>query len=113
MNGELWRGLIIGLWILTGLAFLTSALFPGSTGAPTLGPFLLGITTIVTALSGRPVSLKPGLQRTTTTRVLRAMSLALTLAIALTIIHEGDRRSFFFVVLATVVAFSLGMRREK
>jgi hypothetical protein len=103
------RGVALGLWILTGLAFLVSALFPGSTGAAFLGPLLLTCAVFLTALAPRGAVLN---RKNPTRRLLYMVGAALlVLAIALTIIRTGDQRSFLFALFITIAALALSLRQ--
>lgn len=117
------RGITVGLWILTGLAFLVGALLPGSSGGDLLGPALLTLSVVWTALlktkTGLPAvasaeagaSAKTGGQTAERTKSLLLLAgPVLALGIAFTVIREGDRRSFLYVGFAAIVALALGSK---
>lgn len=98
------RGIALGLWILAGLAFLLGALLPGSAGGDLLGPVLL-------AAAVGWIGLMPSAQTTRDMPARRAflvlLGVALAFGIALTIVRNGDRRSFLFVAFTALVAAAL------
>lgn len=110
MNSGVARGIALGLWILTGLAFLVSALFPRSSGAAILGPVLLTLAVLTTALlplgPTAPISQAPVRRRV----LLSIVVLVLALSITLTIIREGDRRSFVYVLFVVALTLLLKTR---
>lgn len=120
LASDIARGVAIGLWVLTGLAFLVVALSPGSTGGNILGPFLLTLAifwTVVLVLApgyGRNGLKNPSHDQERRGRqrwmrgAARLAGFLLALGIPLVIIREGDRRSFLYVGFVALVAFAFG-----
>lgn len=98
------RGIALGAWILTGAAFVMAAAFPGSTGATILGPMTLTGALLWTALLK---SHQRGALPVHSTPALLLGSVLLTTAVALTIVHAGDRRSFLVVAFIAVATIAL------
>ena len=120
------RGVAVGLWVLTGLAFLVAALSPGSTGGSILGPFLLTLAIFWTGvLASAPRQGRSELKhpdhdhgtrgwQTITESATRLAGFFLALGIPLVIIREGDRRSFLYIGFVALVALTFGTpRRER
>lgn len=113
MNSDARRGIVIGLWVLTGLAFLLDVLLPGSTGSGVLGPGLLAAAVASTTLFQHALDQKPVERRNIALGLLGAL---LAFGTAFAVISEGDRRSFLYVALVTMVTSALsfsGPRRAK
>ncbi len=113
MSSELRRGIALGLWILAGLAFLVSALFPLSAGAGTAGPLLLALAAGGTALTSPSSAFGYLASRrfSLPAMVVRVVVLLFVLGIALTIIRDGDRRSFWYVAGVALVALTIARGR--
>lgn len=120
MRAELRRGAALGLWTLAGLAFLLAALFPSSAGARVLGPALVAVAVAWTALVPRGTRAQrthlhssgygeQARRRVPSGRALGLVALAtlLALALAITIVREGDRRSFLYAAFTAVIALVL------
>jgi len=111
------NGIALGLWILAGLAFLTSALLPGSAVGHALGPLLLagaiGWTALTSSVRG---SERASVQETRTPRfrwwLLLLFGVLLAVGISLTIIRTGDQRSFLFAGFAALCAVVLGWQLQ-
>lgn len=110
------RGITLGLWTLTGLAFLTAAVLPGSAVGQLAGPLLLAIAVGWTA-TALPRASASAYERNrkgiTSATLLRFYTLTLVgtlvaLTIAVTIVHTGDRRSFLFAGFVALCAVALG-----
>lgn len=99
------KGAALGLWILAGLAFLLHALFPGSTGGTVLAPVLLAAAVAVTGIAAaKRDSYKHPMSVHDTHRMFVVVGASvLALLIALTIIAEGDRRSWIFAAATTLL----------
>lgn len=113
MSSDVLRGVALGFWILAGLAFLSSALFPGSTGAQLLGPSFASMAAVLTALSPRRSSPVVGHASPGRDRLLGVLGAMLTLAITLVIVREGDQRSWLFVIYAAAAAILFGFLVRK
>ncbi len=109
-NWKTRQGVSLGLWVLAGLAFLLRALFPGSTGGTLLAPILLAAAVAVTGI-GASRAFKTPISSSGKHRLLAAASAAvLALLVSLTIIREGDRRSWVFVAVTALLVFVLTWR---
>ena len=113
MNSELVRGVTLGLWVLSGLAFLGSVLLPGSTGAQLLGPVLIGMAVVLTALVPRRVSPVVGHAARWLYRSMIVFGTVLAFAITLVIVREGDQRSWLFVGYTAAAAIFFGFQGTK
>lgn len=112
------KGAALGLWALAGLAFLLHALFPGSTGGTVLAPVLLAAAVAVTGIAATNASRKHPVLAVRKHLVFTHIVAALVaFLIALTIVAEGDRRSWIFVggttLLVAVLAWPHGSRARE
>lgn len=111
------HGIALGFWILAGLAFFMAAALPGSAVGQLAGPLLLAIAVGWTAVAirrGEGVR-GSGVPLLTPSQLPRFYALTLcgalvVLAVAVTVIRTGDRRSFLFAAFAVCCAVVLGWR---
>lgn len=117
MNRELetghWQlvsGIALGLWILAGLAFLAEAVLPGSVATRTVGAVLLAAAVLATALALPPTDAARKhlvFARGKHQVFARLGAAALAFLIALTVVREGDTRSWLFVSVVALLAVLL------
>ncbi|TSC72448.1 MAG: hypothetical protein G01um101438_532 [Parcubacteria group bacterium Gr01-1014_38] len=97
------RGITLGLWVLTGLAFLAEALLPGIGRFPLLAPWLLATSIGWVAL----IPNRENLTRLPASRVLLLAGFVLALATSFVLIRDGDRRSLLFAGFASLATLLL------
>lgn len=102
------RGTAIGLWVLSGLAFLADALLPHAGQFHVFAPWLLAAAVLTTVWLPQGLTTAPLRNQ----RIFWFVGLVLALAISFTIIRDGTSRSLIFVILTSAVVITLSFPKK-
>lgn len=102
------RGIAIGLWVLSGLAFFADALLPHAGQFHVFAPWLLAASVAWTALMpAEHAGPQQGNQN-----ILWLAGLLLACTISFVIIRDGTGRSFLFIAFSGLAALVLALPKR-